>query len=52
MNSVRRIADQVAFLSNGVMHFEGTVMELEASDDRILNNFVKGVDEIENMVAY
>ena len=52
MNSVERVADRVAFLSEGVVHFEGTVPELEASDDKVLNNFVKGIDEIENMLAY
>jgi phospholipid/cholesterol/gamma-HCH transport system ATP-binding protein len=52
MNSVERVADRVAFLSDGVMHFEGTVSELQNSDDRVLNNFVKGIDDIENMLAY
>jgi phospholipid/cholesterol/gamma-HCH transport system ATP-binding protein len=45
MNSVERVADFVAFLYNGVIHFEGTVEELERSDDAVLRNFVEGVDE-------
>lgn len=47
MNSVERVADFVAFLYNGVIHFEGTVEELENSDDVVLHNFVKGIDEVE-----
>ncbi len=48
MNSVERVADRVAFLYNGVIHFEGTVEELEKSKDKALRNFVEGVDEIES----
>ncbi len=47
MNSVERVADFVAFLHNGEIHFEGTVEELENSTDRVLQNFVKGIDELE-----
>ena len=47
MNSVERVADFVAFLYNGIIHFEGTVEELENSDDVVLHNFVKGIDEVE-----
>jgi len=47
MNSVARVADFVAFLYNGIIHFEGTVEELENSDDVVLHNFVNGIDEVE-----
>jgi len=47
MNSVERVADFVAFLYNGTIHFEGTVEELENSDDVVLHNFVNGIDEVE-----
>ncbi len=49
MNSVQRVADYVAFLHQGKIHFEGTVEELEASDDVVLRNFVQGIDELEEM---
>ena len=49
MNSVERVADFVAFLYNGTIHFEGTVKELENSDDIVLHNFVKGIDEVEEV---
>jgi phospholipid/cholesterol/gamma-HCH transport system ATP-binding protein len=51
MNSVKRVADRVAFLYNGVIHFEGTVAELENSTDQVLRNFVEGVDELNTFVA-
>jgi len=51
MNSVKRVADFVAFLHNGVIHFEGTVEELENSDDKVLRNFVEGVDDLEAIAA-
>lgn len=51
MNSVERVADFVAFLYNGVIHFEGTVQELESSRDQVLRNFVEGIDEIEKVAA-
>lgn len=47
MNSVERVADFVAFLHEGKIHFEGTVEELEASDDIVLRNFVEGIDPVE-----
>lgn len=47
MNSVEKVADYVAFLHNGQIHFEGTVKELENSDDIVLRNFVKGNDQVE-----
>ncbi len=47
MNSVKRVADYVAFLHKGRIHFEGTVEELENSSDTVLRNFVEGIDEIE-----
>lgn len=47
MNSVKKVADFVAFLYNGIIHFEGTVEELENSNDVVLRNFVQGVDEVE-----
>ncbi len=51
MNSVERVADRVAFLYNGTIHFEGTVKELEKSEDRALRNFVEGVDELQSVAA-
>lgn len=51
MNSVRRVADCVAFLYNGVIHFEGTVLELEKSDDVPLRHFVEGIDELDKFAA-
>jgi len=51
MNSVERVADFVAFLYNGVIHFEGTVEELERSEDVVLRNFVEGIDEIDKAAA-
>ncbi len=47
MNSVEKVADIVAFLYHGRIHFEGTVEELENSDDQIVRNFVEGIDEID-----
>ncbi len=49
MNSVDRIADYVAFLHKGKIHFEGTVKELHDSDDVVLRNFVEGIDEVEGV---
>ncbi len=49
MNSVERVADFVAFLYNGVIHFEGTVEELANSRDVVLRNFVKGIDEVDTV---
>jgi len=51
MNSVERVADFVAFLHNGSIHFEGTVKELENSKDRVLRNFVEGIDEFDAVTA-
>ncbi len=51
MNSVARVADFVAFLHNGKIHFEGTVEELANSKDRVLSNFVLGIDEVEKSEA-
>lgn len=51
MNSVKRVADIVAFLYNGIIHFEGTVKELEDSEDRIVRNFVEGIDEVDAVAA-
>jgi len=48
MNSVARVADFVAFLHNGRIHFEGTVEELANSNDQVLSNFVLGIDEVEH----
>ncbi|MCG8603410.1 ABC transporter ATP-binding protein [bacterium] len=51
MNSVERVADQVAFLYDGTIRFEGTVEELQNSEDVALRNFVEGVDELEKVAA-
>lgn len=51
MNSVRRVADCVAFLFNGVIHFEGNLEDLENSDDIHLRYFVEGIDELDKFAA-
>ncbi|MFQ5823923.1 MAG: ABC transporter ATP-binding protein [bacterium] len=51
MNSVRRVADCVAFLFNGIIHFEGNVEDLENSNDVHLRNFVEGIDELDKYAA-
>lgn len=51
MNSVERVADCVAFLYNGKIHFEGSVEELRNSQDQVLRNFVEGRDELESVAA-
>ncbi|MFQ5706579.1 MAG: ABC transporter ATP-binding protein [bacterium] len=51
MNSVERVADCVAFLYNGAIHFEGSVDELQNSKDVALRNFVEGVDELDRFAA-
>lgn len=51
MNSVERVADFVAFLHQGKIHFEGTVEELSNSTDVVLRNFVEGIDEVEKFAA-
>lgn len=51
MNSVARVADCVAFLHNGQIHFEGTVEELTKSNDSVLRNFVLGIDEVEQVAT-
>ena len=49
MNSVDRVADYVAFLHQGKIHFEGTVDKLHNSDDLVLRHFVEGIDEVEGV---
>lgn len=51
MNSVERVADFVAFLYHGMINFEGTVEELQKSEDVVLRNFVEGVDELDKFAA-
>jgi phospholipid/cholesterol/gamma-HCH transport system ATP-binding protein len=51
MNSVDRVADQVAFLYDGAIRFEGTVEQLRNSEDTALRNFVEGIDELEKVAA-
>ena len=42
LKSVERIADRVAFLREGGIHFLGTTAELFATDDPILRHFLEG----------
>ncbi len=47
MNSVYRVADRVALLKNGRIHFVGTPEQLRESDDPAVRNFVEGREELE-----
>ena len=42
MRSVFRIADRIAFMKEGVVHWTGTPDELKASDDPLLQAFLEG----------
>lgn len=42
MTSVRAIADQVAMLDDGVIRWTGTCAEMDASDDAVLGQFIRG----------
>lgn len=42
MVSVRKVADRVAMLFEGNIIFEGTVAEMDASDDPLIRQFVEG----------
>jgi phospholipid/cholesterol/gamma-HCH transport system ATP-binding protein len=42
MKSVYHIADRVAYLRQGRIYFEGTVDELRASEDSVVQNFIEG----------
>ncbi len=50
MNSVRKIADRVAFLRDGAIYFQGSVEELEASEDPIVRKFVEGRSEEDELL--
>lgn len=52
MNSVYRVADRVALLKNGRIHFVGTPDQLRESNDPIVRNFVEGKEELEDELAY
>jgi ABC-type transporter Mla maintaining outer membrane lipid asymmetry ATPase subunit MlaF len=41
MYSVRNVADKVALLSDGKIHFTGTPDELLHSDDKVITDFIK-----------
>jgi phospholipid/cholesterol/gamma-HCH transport system ATP-binding protein len=45
MNSVYRVADRVALLKDGRIHFVGTPDELRESEDPVVRNFVEGIEE-------
>jgi phospholipid/cholesterol/gamma-HCH transport system ATP-binding protein len=42
MTSVRAIADKVAMLNDGVIRWTGTCAEMDASDDAVLGQFIRG----------
>lgn len=42
MQSARKIADQIVYLREGRVYFEGTPAELDASEDPVLRAFVEG----------
>jgi phospholipid/cholesterol/gamma-HCH transport system ATP-binding protein len=42
MKTAFHCADRVAFLHEGRRHFVGTVEELQASADPVLNDFIDG----------
>lgn len=45
MYSVHNVADRVALMHNGKIHFIGTPKELTTSDDPIIVNFIKRTDK-------
>ncbi|MEO1724011.1 MAG: ATP-binding cassette domain-containing protein [Pseudomonadota bacterium] len=45
MTSVRKIADRVAMLHNGVIHWEGPVGEIDTTDEPHVHQFVNGLAE-------
>ena len=45
MHSVRKIADRVAMLHDGVIHWEGPVGEIDATDNPYVHQFVNGLAE-------
>ncbi len=45
LKSIERVADRVAFLSGGVIHFLGTPAELQASSDPLLRQFLAGTPD-------
>ncbi|MCC6006780.1 MAG: ATP-binding cassette domain-containing protein [Rhodobacteraceae bacterium] len=45
MTSVRAIADRVAMLHDGVIHWHGPVSEIDSADDPYLRQFVGGLPE-------
>jgi phospholipid/cholesterol/gamma-HCH transport system ATP-binding protein len=42
MHTAFHTADRIAFLDDGVIHFLGTVDELRASSDRVVQDFIQG----------
>lgn len=45
MRSVRRIADRVAMLHNGIIQWEGPVGEIDSADNPYLHQFINGLPE-------
>ncbi|MEM8761750.1 MAG: ATP-binding cassette domain-containing protein, partial [Pseudomonadota bacterium] len=45
MTSVRKIADRVAMLHNGVIHWEGPVGEIDTTEEPHVHQFVNGLAE-------
>ncbi|MEL6198305.1 MAG: ATP-binding cassette domain-containing protein [Pseudomonadota bacterium] len=45
MTSVRKIADRVAMLHDGVVHWEGPVGEIDTTDEPHIHQFVNGLAE-------
>ncbi len=49
MKSVATMADRVAFLLKGKIYFYGTPDELTSSDDKVIQQFVQGVSDDEDV---
>ena len=45
MRSVRRIADQVAMLHDGVIQWFGPVADIETTDNAYVHQFVNGLPD-------
>lgn len=45
MYSVKNVADKVAIMHNGIIHFIGTPQELLNSDDRVIVDFIKRTND-------
>ena len=45
MHSVRKIADRVAMLHNGVIQWEGPIAEIDTTDNPYVHQFVNGLPD-------